>query len=338
MTTHQNALSVFISYAHKDELWLHELVKHLSLLKRGGLISAWYDRQIVPGTNRTQVIDEQLEQASIILLLISPDFMVSDYCYQIEMQRALERHEAGNARVIPIIMRPVDWEGAPFAHLQALPTDSKAVTTWSNQDEAFVDVIAGIRRAIENLSLLSVSTSRAALPVIWNIPYPRNPCFIGRDDLLERLYTQLQAGQTTALSQPQAINGLGGIGKTQLALEYAYRYLPKYQAVFWTLADTRESLIAGYAGIASVLNLPEKDEADQARIVTVVFYWFKTHAKWLLVLDNADDLTMVRELLPPATGHTLLTTRAQALGRLASNLEVDTMNQEVGALLLLWSQ
>jgi hypothetical protein len=105
--------------------------------------------------------------------------------------------------------------------------------------------------------------------------------------------------------------------------------------VLWTLADTRESLIAGYTAIAGALNLPEKDEVDQTRIVTVVHYWLKTHKKWLLVLDNADDLAMVRELLPPATGHTLLTTRAQALGRLAYGLEVDTMDQKVGALLLL---
>ncbi len=211
MTTHQNALSVFISYAHKDESWLKELVKHLSLLQRRGLISTWYDRQIIPGTNWAGAIDERLEQASIILLLISPDFMISDYCYQIEMQRALERHKIGTAQVIPIIMRPVDWEGAPFAHLQALPTGAKAITTWSNQDEAFVDVIAGIRRAIEDLPSPSASASRADLPVVWNIPYPRNPFFTDRDDLLSHLHTQLQRGQATALSQPQAISGLGGV-------------------------------------------------------------------------------------------------------------------------------
>ena len=135
-----------------------------------------------------------------------------------------------------------------------------------------------------------------------------------------------------AISIPE---GSGYHGKTQIALEYAYRYLQKYEAVLWTQADTRESLISGYAAIAGVLNLPDKDKVDQNRVVTVVFYWLKTHAKWLLILDNADDLAMVRELLPPGTGHTLLTTRAQAQGRLAYGLEVDTMDQKVGALLLL---
>src|SRR6266487_4771513 len=153
-----------------------------------------------------------LEQASIILLLVSADFIASRYCYEVEMKRALERHKAGQARVIPIALRPADWKGMPFASLHALPTDARAITTWTNQDAAFVDVAVGIRRAIEDLSQLPASTARAALPPIWNIPYPRNSFFLGRDKLLEeRLHTQLQAGQTTALSQsPQAISGLGG--------------------------------------------------------------------------------------------------------------------------------
>src|SRR5437762_7465019 len=122
MTTHRTAISVFLSYAHEDEPLLRQLETHLSLLKRQGLISTWYNRQIVPGTNWAKVIDEQLEQASIILLLVSPDFLTSDYCYQVEMKRALERHEAGQARVLPVALRPVDWRGAPFAYLQTLPT------------------------------------------------------------------------------------------------------------------------------------------------------------------------------------------------------------------------
>jgi TIR domain len=166
----------------------------------------------VAGSNWAGVIDAQLEQASIILLLVSADFLASNYCYEVEMSRALARHEAGQARVIPIALRSVDWQGAPFAHLQALPTDAQPITKWPDQDEAWTNVTAGIRRAIEDLSLLAASTARAALPKIWNIPYARNPFFLGRDELLERLHTQLQAGETTALAQPpQAVSGLGGI-------------------------------------------------------------------------------------------------------------------------------
>src|SRR5437879_11222322 len=100
MTMHQNAVSVFLSYAHEDEPLLKELLKHLSLLKQQGLISSWYDRQIVPGTNWADTIDDRLEQASIILLLVSSAFLASDYCSQVEVKRALERHKAGETRVI----------------------------------------------------------------------------------------------------------------------------------------------------------------------------------------------------------------------------------------------
>src|SRR5436305_3219383 len=127
MSDPRKPVNVFLSYAKEDEGLLRELEKHLSILKREGLISTWYDRQLLPGTNWAKAMDERLEQASIILLLVSPDFFSSDYCYQKEMKRALERHETGQARVVPILVRPVSWNVAPFAHLQALPMNARAI-------------------------------------------------------------------------------------------------------------------------------------------------------------------------------------------------------------------
>jgi tetratricopeptide (TPR) repeat protein len=174
------------------------------------------------------------------------------------------------------------------------------------------------------------------LPTIWNIPYPRNPVFTGRQQLLTRLADTLQPGEAVALAQPQAISGLGGIGKTQLAVEYAYQHRQDYQAILWTRADTAEALIAGYGEIAHLLDLPQKDEQDQSLVVKAVQQWLKRQIGWLLILDNADDLTLVRDLLPPtSSGHLLLTTRAQTMGRLAQRIEVDTMDGDVGAVLLL---
>src|SRR5437868_4372586 len=142
-------VSVFYSYAHVDEALRQQLETHLSLLRRQGLISEWHDREILPGAQWAEEIDKHLQTASIILLLVSPDFLASDYCYEIEMQRALERHERGEARVIPIILRPCDWKTSPFAQLQSLPRDGKAVRTWQNQDEAFLTIAEGLRRVIE---------------------------------------------------------------------------------------------------------------------------------------------------------------------------------------------
>jgi energy-coupling factor transporter ATP-binding protein EcfA2 len=155
-------VEVFYSYAHEDEALLNELKSHLSILRREGLTTEWYDRQIVPGTEWEHVIDDHINTASIILLLISPDFIASDYCYGVEMVQAMQRHKASEACVIPIILRPADWTRAPFAELQVLPTNARPVTAWPNRDEAFVDIVKGVRRAIENFhaSLLRQNPTR----------------------------------------------------------------------------------------------------------------------------------------------------------------------------------
>lgn len=144
-------IEVFFSYSHKDEALRDELEKHLTILKRQGVITAWHDRGIVAGEEWEGEIDEHLNSALVILLLVSADFLASNYCYEIEMMRAMERHEAGEARVIPVILRPCAWKGADFGKLQALPKDAKPVASWSNQDEAFLDVEQGIRKAVEEL-------------------------------------------------------------------------------------------------------------------------------------------------------------------------------------------
>ena len=151
----QTALRLFYSYSHKDEEYRDQLEEHLSLLKRQNLIRSWYDRRISAGQEWQGIIDESLEAANVILFLVSAAFLASDYCYDTEMRRALEKHKKGEARVIPIIIRPVDWSGATFSKLQALPKDAKAVTSWSNRDEAWTDVARGIRKAIGELMAFS---------------------------------------------------------------------------------------------------------------------------------------------------------------------------------------
>jgi hypothetical protein len=142
-------VEVFIAYSHKDEKLLDQMLLHLSLLQRQELITAWYDRRIEAGEEWTSEIDRHLNTAQIILLLISPSFLASDYCYGVEVKRALERHEAGDARVIPIILRPIDWGGTPFAKLQALPKDARPVTSYASRDKAYHEVAMGIRSAVE---------------------------------------------------------------------------------------------------------------------------------------------------------------------------------------------
>lgn len=140
---------VFFSYSHKDEPLRDELEKHLSMLRREGLIEIWHDRRITAGSEVDSEISRNLEEADIILLLVSVDFLASEYCYSIEMNRAIERHDAGLAKVIPIILRKCEWRRAPFGKLLAVPTDGRPAMSWPSLDDALTDITTQIRAAIQ---------------------------------------------------------------------------------------------------------------------------------------------------------------------------------------------
>lgn len=144
-------IKIFYCYARKDKRFRDMLEKYLSTMKRSNWVSSWHDGMIEAGEDWERKIDEQIKAANVIFLLISPDFMASDYCYGVEMKCALERHKAKKACVIPIILRPTDWEDAPFARLQVLPTNAKPLARWQDRDEAFLDIARGIRKAVGKL-------------------------------------------------------------------------------------------------------------------------------------------------------------------------------------------
>jgi tetratricopeptide (TPR) repeat protein len=171
---------------------------------------------------------------------------------------------------------------------------------------------------------------------IWNVPYRRNPFFTGRESVLVALHRRLTTTKATALTQPQAISGLGGIGKTQIAVEYAYRHRDEYYDVVWVNAATRETIITSFLDLAETLKLPEKQEQDQSNVVAAMQRWFRDHDHWFLIFDNADDLILAEEYLPAnENGHLLLTTRQQSPGTLADSIDIDTMDQDEGTLLIL---
>jgi internalin A len=154
-TGEKSGLRIFYSYSHKDEALRDELETHLKLFQRAGLIESWHDRQITAGIEWKGEIDENLERADIILLLISADFLASDYCFDVEWRRAYERYRDGSARVVPIIVRDVKWTSKLcddlFSGMQALPKDGRAVTTWSDRDTAWRSVAEGLERVIGTL-------------------------------------------------------------------------------------------------------------------------------------------------------------------------------------------
>jgi hypothetical protein len=145
-------VKIFFSYSHIDENFRDELAKHLTLLIRQGTITTWHDRRIVAGKDWNSAIDENLENADIILLLVSADFISSDYIWNVELKRAIEKHATKKAIVIPIILRPVDWYSAPFGSLEALPRAGKPVVEWPIMDSAFKNIVEGLRRVIQDIT------------------------------------------------------------------------------------------------------------------------------------------------------------------------------------------
>jgi MinD-like ATPase involved in chromosome partitioning or flagellar assembly len=154
-----SSIKLFLSYSHRDQSFVDELMKHLTLLQRQGVIDVFYDREIRIGSEWANEISIALEEAQIILLLISSDFLSSDYAYDREVRRAIVKHDTGESRVLPIILRPVNFEGSPLERMQVLPNNGQPISLWSNQDEAWLNVVDGIRGAITHLQREKISSS-----------------------------------------------------------------------------------------------------------------------------------------------------------------------------------
>ena len=148
--------TVFFSYSHHDEALRNQLETHLAQLRREGLVESWHDRRIDAGDELHGAIGQNLENADIILLLISPYFLASDYCCNVEMQRAMQRHKAGNARVIPVILEPCDWHTALFGNLKAVPTDGRPITKFPNVHDGLLEVVKAIRAIVQPSNAIPV--------------------------------------------------------------------------------------------------------------------------------------------------------------------------------------
>jgi len=189
--------------------------------------------------------------------------------------------------------------------------------------------------AISSATISDLSVQPASQS-LWNVPYRRNPFFTGREEILSRLRAAFESNRAAGLTQAQAISGLGGIGKTQIAVEYAYRYRYLYKTALWITASTADALRAEFVLLATLLDLPEQHEQEQDIVVRSVVRWLATHTEWLLILDNVDDLSIVVSLLPVHhLGDVLLTTRLQASGTIAHNIYVEKMGLDEGILFLL---
>jgi tetratricopeptide (TPR) repeat protein len=340
MTEEETRKDFFISYTSADRPWAEWIAWQLEQAGSSTVIQAW---DFTAGSNFVLEMDTAAKAARRTIAVLSPDYFHSGFAAS-EWAARFRQDPRGEQRLlVPVRVRACDVEGllGSIVYIDLVEQDEQAART---------RLLAGVRgdRAIPaapppypvSASPPTVRTEQpafpGALPSLWNVPYRRNPYFTGRQELLTRLHEQLRAEKATALSQPQAISGLGGIGKTQTAVEYAYRFRDDYQAVLWVSAASREALIADFVALAALLHLPEREIADQSVVVAAVSRWLESHGDWLLILDNADDLEMTCAFMPMGgTGYLLLTTRAQSTGTIASSLAVEKMERAEGTLLLL---
>lgn len=281
-----SAIEIFFSYSHKDEELRDLLETHLSNLKRQKIINTWHSRRIGPGDEWEGKIDEHLNSAQVILLLVSSDFLASNYCYDIELTRALERHESKEATVIPVILRPVDWMDAPFSKLQALPKDAKPVVSWSVIDEAFLDIAIGIRKVVEKIKEKRSSEYNR---LFTNLPR-RSPFFVGREIELEQICNALKSSHVVQ------IRGLGGIGKSALAIEAAYKMKESFRdGAIWLFAPEYETIELFINKLAVVFDttIGQMPLEDKKIFIQKVL----ADKKAMLILDNVEDANIAEDII-----------------------------------------
>ena len=319
--------SVFCSFSQQDEKLYRGLVTHLATLKRRGIIADWYDRRVEGWKGE---VDDRLDSADLILMLISPSFISSEYCYDAEVARAMKRHEAGEARVIPVILRPCDWAGTPFSKFQALPTSGKPVSQWANRDEALLNVAEGIRKAAEDLNARAVAASTVSETTSIYIPRPPQVGFVGRGSIVERLTEDLSPQSNKFV----ALWGGGGSGKTATAAEVARRLLDAFaNRVVWVSAAARLKTLSSLLdeivtqlGNPHLRSLALGPKEEQARVLIA-------SAPTLIVIDGFELIPVEEqaEFVDFLGQHTicsvLVTTRQRMTGPMQT-VAIDAISRE----------
>jgi Zn-dependent metalloprotease len=305
----KSGVALFYSYSHKDEKLRNTLATHLSLLNRQGIINEWHDRNIVGGENWQSAIAENLQTADIVLLLISPDFIASDYCWGVEMEASLARHESGKARIIPILLRPVDLEGTPFFKIEPLPKNMRPVTLWNNRDQAWLEIAKGIRESSNQIISGHVTQNEAEVKMIAQT---RERANIRKVDMTEELRTGGNPRRTVCM----ALRGLESertIARTEgssesgdRVVDEVYRWLGLSYDFFWNIF-ARDSIDGkGMKLIATVYHGHDYN----------VLYWVGNQ---LVIGDNEDNQVLFNRVT--ATLDTLAINYVKKMVSLESRLK-----------------
>jgi tetratricopeptide (TPR) repeat protein len=343
------APKVFISYTHDSVEHMDRVLALSNRLRVEGIDCRIDQYEQSPAEGWPQWCDRQIEKSDFVLVACTetylrrfkgeeaPGFGLGGTWEGHIITQVLYNAQGKNTKFMPIVFLRED-----AAHI---PVILQGATRYAVPDEYELLYRRLTHQPLVTMPPLGSVTpmpARAELPSLpelerrqdflqpWTVPYPRNPFFTGREKILEALRAALESKGRAALS------GLGGVGKTQTATEYAYRHRKEYQSVFWVRAESRDTLLPDFVAIATALRLPESAAQKQEEAVAAAQRWLEAGPGWLLVLDNADDLALAREFVPRDTeGHILLTTRAQATSVIAERVEIQKMEAGEGALFLL---
>lgn len=341
--------TVFISYAHSDnehsepsKRWLNRLHEYLQPLVMQNWIRTWSDTEIGIGEQWDKSIETQLLNANAAILLISPAFLNSKYIRNSELPALLMNAMNKGTAVIPIIVRLCPFADTPFKYpdpvhgpnelslsvfQSANPPDEPLNSLNEHKQDAVFNLVANRIRELARTKATRRSTFSGA--TVLTVPFTPNRFFTGRAQVFDDLHRELMAGSKAALS------GIGGIGKTQTAVEYVRRHGEEYKAVLWVSADSEDSLNTDFGVLAERLHLPVQDDRDGDTAVEAVKRWLEQQSGWLLILDNANDFELVSDFLRRQwPGHILLTTRLRFTGSVGK-VELQVMGAEDGALFLL---
>jgi tetratricopeptide (TPR) repeat protein len=324
----------FISYNKADRSWAEWIAWVLEEAGYSVVIQAWDFR---PGSNFVLEMDEGLKEAERVVAVLSPDYIASRFTAP-EWAAAFARDSTGEDRkLVPVRVREADLSGllGQIVYIDFVGVHDEAATR-----TLLLDGVRQGRAKPMQKPAFPGAPQRAvreqprfpgSLPSIWNVPHNRNRNFTGRVELLSTLRSQLQAGHHSALT---ALHGLGGIGKTQTAVEYAYRYASEYDLVWWLRSENPATLAGDYALLAEKLGLPEA-EAEQEAAIGGVKTWLGTNRGWLLIFDNAESPEQIRPYLPAGNGgHVIITSRRPDWRSVAAPLPVTTLSPDDAVELL----
>ncbi|HPO16857.1 MAG TPA: toll/interleukin-1 receptor domain-containing protein, partial [Candidatus Hydrogenedentes bacterium] len=337
--------SVFISYSHKDKQYLDALKTMLAPIQRNHNVSIWEDTQISPGALWRDEINDALNSAKVAVFLVSDNFLASNFIVEHELHPLLQAATNDGVVILWVLIRECMWETIKeLEERQAVHPLTTPLERLSEPEQRTIFKELG-RKVLENLNATPSLHKDGTLKTTGHLPLHNLPLdslgdlFKGREDALATLHASLTQNKTTAVVQKQAIHGLGGIGKTRLAVEYAYRYAREYTALLFVRADAPAAVHASLAALADLLHLPERDAREEPVKTAAVLHWLETNTGWLLILDNVDAEAAAAAVLPLLprlnNGCVLITTRRAHWSPSVNRHELDILAIEDAAAYLL---